>query len=81
MTIPTQDELLDLVAEEALIDRAKLKPDATIAELGIDSVDTVTVLFALEEKYNVRIETDDLTPDATLAQLYALVQTKAASAA
>jgi len=81
MTVPTEDELLDLVAEEALIDRAKLKPEATIAELGIDSVDTVTVLFALEEKYGVRIETDDLTAEATLAQLFALVQTRAASAA
>jgi acyl carrier protein len=79
--IPSQDELLDLVAEEALIDRAKLAPDASISALGIDSVDTATVLFALEEKYGVLLETDDLSPEMTLGQLCALVQDKAGCAA
>ena len=81
MSLPTQNELLDLVAEEALIDRAKLTPDATIESLGIDSVDTVSVIFALEERYGVQIETDDVSRESTLQQLYDLVCNKAASAA
>lgn len=81
MSMPSETEVLDLIADEALIDRAKLTPDATIESIGIDSVDTVTVLFALEEKYNVRIEMEDLSPQATLAQLYALVCAKSADAA
>lgn len=80
MSIPTQVELLDLIAEEALIDRAKLTPDATIESLGIDSVDTVSVIFALEERYGVQIETDEISRESTLMQLYDLVCAKAANA-
>lgn len=81
MTTPTNDELLDLIAEEALIDRATLGPQETLESLGIDSVDIVSVLFALEEKYGVQIETDDLSREQTLGQLMALVQSRVASAA
>ena len=80
MTIPTQEEVLDLIADEALIDRAKLSPEETLESLGIDSVDTVSVLFALEEKYGIRVETEDLSREQTLGQLIQFVQKKASAA-
>jgi acyl carrier protein len=49
------DELIDLIAEEALIDKAKLVRTATLADIGLDSVDVVSVVFAVEEKYGVEI--------------------------
>ena len=52
------DELLDLVAEEALIDRSKLVRDATLEDVGLDSVDVVSVVFAIEEKYGAEIAED-----------------------
>jgi len=81
MNVPTSDELLDLIAEEALIDRSKLSPQATLEALGLDSVDTVSILFAVEEKYGVKLETDQLSRQQTLGYLMDLVQGKAASAA
>jgi len=54
----TDDELLDLIAEEALIDREKLVRDATLEDIGLDSVDVVSVVFAAEEKYGVEIAED-----------------------
>jgi acyl carrier protein len=51
----SDDELFDLIAQEALIDRAKLTREATLADLGIDSVDVVTVVFAVEEKYDIEV--------------------------
>ncbi len=78
MTVPTNDELLDLISEEALIDRTKLGPQETLESLGIDSVDTVSVLFAVEEKYGVRLEVEELSREQTLGQLMQLVQSKAA---
>ena len=71
-----EEELIDLIAQEALIDRAKLKPEMTLEAIGIDSVDVVSVLFALEEKYGVRVETDELSKDQTLGDVIALVETK-----
>ncbi len=52
------DELLDLVAEEALIDRAKLVRQATLEDVGLDSVDVVSIVFAIEEKYGAEIAED-----------------------
>ncbi len=52
------DDLLDLIAAEALIDRGKLVRDATLADLGLDSVDVISIVFAVEEKYGVEIPQD-----------------------
>jgi len=81
MNAPSNDELLDLIAHEVLMDRSKLQPQATFEALGIDSVDTVSVLFAVEEKYGVRLETSELSREHTLGQLMSLVQSRVASAA
>ena len=81
MSKPSDDELLDLISQEVLLDRTKLNPEATLETLGIDSVDTVSVLFAVEEKYGVRLETDELSRSNTLGQLMLLVQSKAAGTA
>ena len=50
-----EDDLLDLIAEEALIDRDKLIRQATLEDIGLDSVGVVSVVFAVEEKYGVEI--------------------------
>ena len=47
----TESELLDLIAQEAIIDRAKLVREATLADLGISSLDVITMLFELEESW------------------------------
>lgn len=66
----TESELLDLIAQEAIIDRAKLVREATLADLGISSLDVITMLFELEEKYGVVIEEGDMPTDmATLGDM------------
>ncbi len=60
------DQLLDLVAAESLVDRARLTRQATLADIGLDSVDLISIVFAVEEKFGVEIpenafaETTDL---------------------
>lgn len=81
MNVPTADELMDLIAEEALIERSRLRPQDTLEAMGMDSVDTVSVLFAVEEKYGIKLETEQLSRQQTLGYLMDLVQSKAASAA
>jgi acyl carrier protein len=78
-----RDELMDLIADEALIERSKLVPEATLADLGLDSVGVVSVVFAVEEKYGVEIAEDafkDVTDFAAfLAVLESVVETKRAA--
>jgi acyl carrier protein len=78
-----RDELIDLIADEALIEKTKLAPTATLADLGLDSVGVVSVVFAVEEKYGVEIAEDafkDVTDLAGfLAVLEGVVQSKRAA--
>jgi acyl carrier protein len=68
MTV-TEDQLLDLISEEAIIDRAKLNREATLGDLGISSLDVITMLFELEERYGVVIEEADMPQMNTLGEM------------
>ncbi|MBV9994715.1 MAG: hypothetical protein JO127_05840 [Caulobacteraceae bacterium] len=75
-----EEELIDIIAEEALIDRSKLVPSATLEDIGLDSVDLVSAVFAIEEKYGVEIAEDAFARTDTLgdvlAKLEALIEAK-----
>lgn len=65
----SESELFDLIAQEAIIDREKLTRDATLEDLGISSLDVISMLFELEEKYGVVIEEGDMPPISTLGEM------------
>jgi len=52
------EEIIDVVAAEGMVDRAKITPDATMESLDLKSIDIVMVLTALEEKFDVYIPMD-----------------------
>jgi acyl carrier protein len=76
------DELIDIISEEALIDRAKLDRAAKLEDIGLDSVDLVSVVFAIEEKYGIEIAEDAFdrsdTLGAVLTKIDGLIDAKAA---
>src|ERR1700749_1832259 len=49
------DEILDIVAQKAMVDRAKLSLDAKLTDLQISSLDVVEIVFALEDKFQIQI--------------------------
>ncbi len=49
------DEILDIVAAKAMVDRSLLKPEAKLADLNISSLDMVEVIFALEDKLGIEM--------------------------
>ena len=65
----TEDELLALISQEAIIDRDKLTREATLGDLGISSLDVITTLFELEERYGVVIEEGDMPQMTTLGEM------------
>jgi len=69
-----EEELIEIIAEEALVDRAKLDPKATLEDIGLDSVDLVSVVFAIEEKYGIEIAEDAFSRSDTLAELLAKIE-------
>jgi acyl carrier protein len=81
-----REQLLDIIATEGMVDRAKLTPDATIESIGMASYDMVMILMAIEEKFGVYLSVEsELTEVKTLDQLLdALtdrIQTQQAAAA
>jgi len=65
----TESELLDLIADEAVIARDRLTREATLGDLGISSLDLISLLFELEEKYGVVIEEGDMPQMTTLGEM------------
>jgi len=77
MATITADEVLTLISEEVPIDRDKLDPAATLESLDIASLDMISVMFALEDKYNIVVEQDDVKDAKTLDDFVKVVQSKA----
>lgn len=50
-----ESDILDIIAKQANIDRAKLARDANMADLDIQSLDVVEIIFALEEKFDITV--------------------------
>ena len=55
MTAIPLDEILDIVAQKAVIDRSKLTPDVRLADLNVSSLDMVEVVFALEDRFGIQL--------------------------
>jgi len=55
MNDPRSNEILDIVAKETGVDRARLTPDAALSDLDIPSLDLVQTIFAIEERYKIDI--------------------------
>lgn len=75
------DEILDVVAEEALVERAKLIPEATLESLGIASLDVISIVFALEDRFGVVLEQSEFEGVRTVSDLVELITAKAAAGA
>jgi acyl carrier protein len=48
-------KVIEIIAREQHMDPSKISLDSTFAELGIDSLDGVNILFALEEEFKLDI--------------------------
>jgi len=65
----TNEDIMALISQETGLEREKLAPDATLATLDISSIDLVSVLFEIEDRFGVEIQPEDIPPESTLQQL------------
>jgi acyl carrier protein len=79
MTLPTRDDVITIVAEEARIDVAKLSPTATLLSLGIASLDVISVLFGIEDRFGVVIAPEDFASCDTVGEFVDIIMTKVMS--
>lgn len=80
-TIPDDDELFEVIAKEALVDRDRLARDAKLEDLGIASLDVISILFEVEDKFGIHVEEDELKDCVTLGELMDKLKARAVSPA
>ncbi|HEV7778208.1 MAG TPA: acyl carrier protein [Luteibacter sp.] len=64
MSQNVQDEVFDIIAAQAKVDRATLTPQTTLKDLGVTSLDAIEVIFDIEERFDVTLPDREANFDA-----------------
>lgn len=56
----TLQTLKDIVVEKFEIDPAKITPESTLEDLGLDSLDTFDMIFSAEEAFKIKVPNDQV---------------------
>ena len=60
----TFDKVADIIAETSEIDRDAITPEShTIDDLGIDSLDFLDIVFAIDKAFGIKIPLEQWTQD------------------
>jgi len=67
--MPTTAETLEtILVDKFSVRREAIRPEATLTELGLDSLDLIEVFFEVEETFNIRVPQDGATLRAATLQ-------------
>ena len=71
-------QVKEIVVEQLSVDAEKVVPEASfINDLGADSLDTVELVMALEEKFDLEIPDEDAEKITTVKDAIDYIQAKA----
>lgn len=62
MAIEKQDtakQVIAIIAEQLSIDPSTVSPEASLQDLGADSLDVVEIIMKLEEQFSIEIDDDE----------------------
>ena len=72
-----QDQVIKIVVDHLGIDESKIKPDSKfIDDLGADSLDTVELVMAFEEKFGIEIPDDAAETIQTVKDAISYIESK-----
>ena len=80
MSQDVRDNVIRIIAEQAVLEVADVKPEATLEDLGIDSLGLVEAIFAIEEAFDITVPfnandpTDSDFDISSVASIIAAVQ-------
>lgn len=57
------DKVIEIIAEQAVLETSDVSVDSTLEELGIDSLGLVESIFAIEEEFDINIPFNANEPD------------------
>jgi acyl carrier protein len=65
----TLETLVDILVRDYCLDRAKIAPEATLADVGLDSLSLLELMFKIEDRYGVKIQEDTPTNLVTVSDV------------
>ncbi|MEX2519655.1 MAG: acyl carrier protein [Paracoccaceae bacterium] len=65
MTDDTARQVIEIIAEQALLKPADVRLDASPESLGLDSLALVEIVFSIEERFDVSVPFNANEPDAS----------------
>lgn len=70
-----KEKVENILVEEFEIEQDKLQPEALLKQdVGIDSLDFVDIVVAIEREFGFKPSTQDLKQVKTLGELYTFIQ-------
>ncbi len=60
---PIAQAVIDIIAEQALVEPSEIRHDSTLADLGLDSLGLVECIFGIEERFGISVPFNANTPD------------------
>jgi acyl carrier protein len=73
-----EEKVKEIIAKQLGVDQAEVTPDASFVEdLGADSLDTVELVMAFEEAFNIEIPDEDAEKIAKVKDAIAYIKQKA----
>jgi acyl carrier protein len=74
------DALRDVLVDKLKVDGDKVQPQASLYdELGLDSIDLMTAVMAMEERFGIEISDDELEQVTTVGDAVRLLGEKTAA--
>ncbi|MCD4692207.1 MAG: acyl carrier protein [Calditrichales bacterium] len=75
----TEAQVKEIIVDQLGVDEAQVKPEASfIDDLGADSLDTVELVMAFEEKFDTEIPDEDAEKLRTVGDAIEYIKTKLA---
>jgi acyl carrier protein len=68
------EKLITIVRQEKNVSEELLTPATALADAGIDSLDSLTILFAIEEQFRISIPDDRARAIRTFGDMIDVVQ-------
>ncbi len=62
MNRPTFDAISSVLVDKFEVDAEKIYPETTLEQIGLDSLALMEFVFAVEDRFDVRIPEDKLDP-------------------
>lgn len=60
-----EDKVMEILADQALLDREEVTIDATLESLGLDSLALVEIVFSVEEEFGISVPFNANDPSAS----------------